>query len=343
MGALPILLIHLARDQATTDRWAAAEATYDEAIQLARETGQRTELAFGLAGLAWLQARQGREAGLPAARRRGAGAVRRSSASASTRSGRSRRSGDLELGLGRPGRGARAPRGSCEPRCVERGIARRRPVPGARAGRRATCASATRRGDAAAVAARAGRGRGQGPAVVAGAGARCRGLLAPDASSTVLRARRCGCTRRRPTRSRRPARSWPTASGCGATRQRVRAREQLRAALDAFERLGARPWAERARRRAGRDRRDARGAATRARSTSSPRRSCRSRVLLAAGTTTREAAARAVPQPEDDRVPPAPRLPEARHPLARGAGRGAGRRYRVRRGSVIFESGGNEL
>jgi hypothetical protein len=51
----------LARDQATTDRWAVAEATYREAIELARESGQRTELPFGLAGLAWLQARRGRE------------------------------------------------------------------------------------------------------------------------------------------------------------------------------------------------------------------------------------------------------------------------------------------
>ena len=38
-----------------------AEATYREAIDLARESGQQTELTFGLAGLAWLQARRGRE------------------------------------------------------------------------------------------------------------------------------------------------------------------------------------------------------------------------------------------------------------------------------------------
>ncbi len=60
-GSLPVLLHHLARDQATTDRWAAAGANYDEAIQLADELGQRTELAAALAGLAWLEARQGLE------------------------------------------------------------------------------------------------------------------------------------------------------------------------------------------------------------------------------------------------------------------------------------------
>ncbi|WP_276310132.1 ATP-binding protein [Nocardioides speluncae] len=62
IGSLPYLLFHVARDDATTDRWAAADATYREAVTLARETGQRTELGASLAGLAWLLARQGREA-----------------------------------------------------------------------------------------------------------------------------------------------------------------------------------------------------------------------------------------------------------------------------------------
>ena len=61
VGALPFMLNLIARDQATTDRWAIAEASYQEAISLARESGQQTELTFGLAGLAWLHARRGRE------------------------------------------------------------------------------------------------------------------------------------------------------------------------------------------------------------------------------------------------------------------------------------------
>jgi DNA-binding CsgD family transcriptional regulator len=61
VGTLPLLLFHVARDEATTNQWARAEATYDEAIALARETGQDTELAMCLAGLAWLLARLGRE------------------------------------------------------------------------------------------------------------------------------------------------------------------------------------------------------------------------------------------------------------------------------------------
>ncbi|HZU40120.1 MAG TPA: LuxR family transcriptional regulator [Solirubrobacteraceae bacterium] len=61
LGMLPFVLALIARDQATTDRWAVAESTYAEAIALAREAGQEGDLAFALAGLAWLQARRGRE------------------------------------------------------------------------------------------------------------------------------------------------------------------------------------------------------------------------------------------------------------------------------------------
>lgn len=60
VGSLPLVLNLIARDHATTDRWAVAAATYREAIELARESDQRAELVFGLAGLAWLDARRGR-------------------------------------------------------------------------------------------------------------------------------------------------------------------------------------------------------------------------------------------------------------------------------------------
>lgn len=61
IGALPAVLFHVARDQATTRDWARAEANYAESIRLATETGQTTELAMSLAGLAWLDSRAGRE------------------------------------------------------------------------------------------------------------------------------------------------------------------------------------------------------------------------------------------------------------------------------------------
>ena len=62
IGTLPGLLFVVARDGATTDAWARAAADYTEAIRLARDTGQTTELAVSLAGLSWLQARTGQEA-----------------------------------------------------------------------------------------------------------------------------------------------------------------------------------------------------------------------------------------------------------------------------------------
>ncbi|TCM47918.1 AAA family ATPase [Kribbella sp. VKM Ac-2568] len=61
VGMLPGLLFHLGRDDATTDRWANAVASYDEGIRLSRETGQTTELAITLAGQGWLAAHRGRE------------------------------------------------------------------------------------------------------------------------------------------------------------------------------------------------------------------------------------------------------------------------------------------
>ena len=62
IGTLPRLLHHLARDDATTDRWSRASAGYGEAVALAREFGQTTELGASLAGQTWLSARQGRVA-----------------------------------------------------------------------------------------------------------------------------------------------------------------------------------------------------------------------------------------------------------------------------------------
>ena len=60
VGLLPNVLFHVARDQATSTAWSRATANYEEGIRLARETGQGTDLAMSLAGLAWLESRQGR-------------------------------------------------------------------------------------------------------------------------------------------------------------------------------------------------------------------------------------------------------------------------------------------
>lgn len=62
LGALPYVLMHVGRDDATTDRWDDAEAAYLEGIRLASETKQTTDFAACQAGLAALYARQGRVA-----------------------------------------------------------------------------------------------------------------------------------------------------------------------------------------------------------------------------------------------------------------------------------------
>ncbi len=61
-GVLPNLLQLEARAVAAGEDWNRAHALYEEAIALAREIGQQPELAVALAGLAWLEAREGREA-----------------------------------------------------------------------------------------------------------------------------------------------------------------------------------------------------------------------------------------------------------------------------------------
>ncbi len=61
VGALPFPLWMAGRDAATSDRPHVAVALYEEAIRLARETRQATSLCAGLAGLACVEARQGRD------------------------------------------------------------------------------------------------------------------------------------------------------------------------------------------------------------------------------------------------------------------------------------------
>ena len=316
----------LARDQATTDRWAVAEATYQEAIALARETEQRTDLAFGLAGLAWLQARRGREAETralaaeahPAVRRARSAAVRgvgdRGARRARARARRRRRRGRALRGIS--GAAARAR------------DHRRRPVARGRSSSTPTCgwgAPTTPSGSRAEFMA-AAEAKGQ-PWSLARA-LRCRGLVAGDADHR--RAVRAGAPlprRRRSTSSRPRARDSPTASVCGAP---AIASSRASSCAPRSRRSSAstpRPWAERARTELA-----ATGETLRRRDPSTidelTPQELQIALLLAGGRTTREAAAAAVPQPEDDRVPPAPRLPEARHPLARGARARRSRRER---------------
>jgi DNA-binding CsgD family transcriptional regulator len=60
-AALPAVLFLSGRDAGATDRWAFARAQYEEGLRVAGETTQFTWLAACAAGLAWLDALEGKE------------------------------------------------------------------------------------------------------------------------------------------------------------------------------------------------------------------------------------------------------------------------------------------
>jgi DNA-binding CsgD family transcriptional regulator len=244
VGVLPFVLNLIARDQATTDRWTVAEASYNEAIGLARESGQQTDLAFGLAGLGWLQARRGREQ-----------ACRASVAETLQLCGRlgtrlheiwaTAALGELELGFGNAaaaveqferqqlllgGMGITDADLSPAPELVDAYL---------RLGRREEAEHA------AAELMTAARAKGQ-PWSLARA-LRCHGIIGSQKSFAACFEQ--ALTHHHATPDAFEAARTRLAYGerLRRTRNRVLAREQLRAAVDTFDRLDARPWADRAR------------------------------------------------------------------------------------------------
>ena len=287
LGVLPELLVHVARDWATTNAWTSAHAAYSEAITLARETGQDVALAFALAGLAALEARQGREAecrthaaeGREACIRAGVAVQELWTLTAL---------GDLELGLGRP-EAALVHYRECEKLRAARGIedADLLQVPELvetllRLGRADDAAAAAVGHDEHAQA------KGQ-PWALARA-ARVRGLLAPDDElerhfdkALVLHEQTADLFETARTRLAYGARLRRSGS-------RVRARDQLREAIELFDDLGAEPWSSLARVEL-----EATGETARKRNPSTldqlTPQEVQIALLLAGGSTTREAAA----------------------------------------------------
>jgi DNA-binding CsgD family transcriptional regulator len=287
LAALPLGLFLLARIQATTDRWAIAEATYREAIGLAGETDQQALFGVGLAGLAWLLARRGRAAEtralvaealtLPA----GTGSRLREVWAAAAL-------GELELGLGEAARAA-------EHFEHQRRLLRDLGITDADLSPAAELVDAYLRlgrdNDAELVAAQftaAATAKGQ-PWSMARA-LRCQGQVAGDAdldqpfeAALALHAQTLDVFETARTRLAYGER-------LRRARNRVLAREQLRQALEMFEQLDATPWAERARTELA-----ATGETLRRRDPSSvdelTPQELQIGLLLAAGRTTREAAA----------------------------------------------------
>jgi DNA-binding CsgD family transcriptional regulator len=243
LGTLPNLLHVLARDQATTDQWAAAETSYDEAIGLARETGQRVEIAASLAGLAGLEARRGHEA---ACREQAAEAARLCDELGIALYGvwAIQALGDLELGLGRPAAAIEHYEAQIDA-LRSRGIADvdLSPAP--------ELVDAFlhlgRDEDAAAVATDfLARARAKGQPWALARASRCLGLLA-EADKLERHFEEALRLHERTPDAFETARTRLAYGGClRRARKRTRAREQLRAAAGTFERLGARPWLQQA-------------------------------------------------------------------------------------------------
>jgi DNA-binding CsgD family transcriptional regulator len=244
VGVLPLALNLIARDHATTDRWTVAEATYQEAINLARESGQRTELAFGLAGLAWVHARRGREAeGRAAAAEalelsRGMGArLYEIWAIAAL--------GELELGLG-DAAGAVAHFENQQRLLDDLVITDPDLSPAAELVEgyltigRSQDAQRTAAGFWAAA-----QAKGQ-PWPLARA-LRAQAMLAGDDGFAPLFARALSLHEQTPDAFEAARTRLAFGQRLRRARNRMLAREQLRAAVEAFDRLGARPWADRAR------------------------------------------------------------------------------------------------
>jgi DNA-binding CsgD family transcriptional regulator len=287
VGALPVVLNLIARDQAATDRWAAAAATYQEAIELARESGQQTELTFGLAGLAWLQARRGREdecracaaEALSLSQELGMGVCEIWATIAL---------GDLELGLGNAARAAEYFEHQQQLLC-DRGITDADLSPAAELTevyrRRGMDDHAQRAADEYMVAASA---KGQ-PWPLARA-LRCQGMLAEDSAFSAYFEQAMRLHEQTPDAFEAARTRLAYGERLRRARSRMLAREQLRAAADIFEDLDARPWAERAAAELA-----ATGETRRPRDPSTIEeltpQELRIALLLAAGRTTRETAA----------------------------------------------------
>ncbi len=241
IGALPHLLWHLARDDATTDQWTRAEAGYGEAAALAREFGQATELGAALAGLSWLAARMGR---VEESDRHGTEAQQLAAthdlhmATAWTGFGRA----ELELSQGRTDTAIASFR-ALDDWLRERGVldVDLSPVPElvealTRIGRTAEARQLAP--DYLANAERKGQPWSLARAV------RVRALLAEPAELTALLERALELHGRTLDRFEEARTRLVVGQLLRRNRRRVAARDQLRIALQTFERLGAPFWAD---------------------------------------------------------------------------------------------------
>ena len=244
VGTLPQLLTYVGIGQAAGGRLIEGAATFDEAVRHARETGQRTILAGALGRLAWVEARRGRAE----AARGHAGEALQLSRELGARLFEIwalLALGELELIRGDAGAALRryeelesvfARSGFLDP---DLSPAPERVELLLRTGRRDHAAAAAERF------AREASAKGQ-PWAMARA-ARGRALLAEGDALDAGFAEALALHARTPDSFEAARTRLAYGARLRRAGQRVRARGELRAAHEAFEDLGATPWAELAR------------------------------------------------------------------------------------------------
>jgi DNA-binding CsgD family transcriptional regulator len=211
---------------------------------LARETGQEVALALGLSGLAWLEARQGHEADCRAHAAEGRETCIRTGVVANELWTLAAL-GDLELGLARPEE-AVLHYEEWDALLRSRGIEDADLSPGPELAE--TYLRLGRIDDAAAAAARheeSARIKGQ-PWALARA-ARARGLLASDGELANAFDEALALHEQTPDDYEAARTRLAYGARLRRTGLRVRAREELRAAIETFDALGAEPWSDLAR------------------------------------------------------------------------------------------------
>jgi class 3 adenylate cyclase len=287
-AALPIILFLLGRDAFATNRWAVARAMYEDAMRVAHETTQLTWLPGPMSGLAWLDALEGRAAecranasdGLDLSERLGMGFYKSWTMIAL---------GMLELGLGHPDEALRHLT-ECDAWLQE--ISNSDPDLSPAPDIVETLMRLGREPEARQIAASYGASAAakRQPFALARA-ARAQALVADDQHFAELFAVALKHHESTPDTFERARTQLCLGERLRRVRKRVEARKHLRAALKAFDELGAAPWGERAMGELQASGETARVRDERYRQQLTPQE-LQVALTLAEGTTTREAAAR---------------------------------------------------
>jgi DNA-binding CsgD family transcriptional regulator len=296
VSALPFALSSVAETELRLGTWSSAYAAATESVALAEDTDQRAEVAHSLARLAQVEAgcgraeecrahvercmRIGEELDIGSAPLVAAGAI-----------------GLLELGLADHKAAVEWLEGTGH-QCLESGLEEPNIVPWAQDLAEAYVRLGDREGAERTLATLEGRAERSGGRLAVAAAARCRGLLAEDSEEAERLFRRAlALHEERPAPFERARTELCFGERLRRARRRSEARTQLRAALAGFERLGAVPWADRARRELAASGERARRRAPDTRDDLTPQE-LQVALVVAEGATNREAAAQLFVSPK---------------------------------------------